>query len=67
VWLVVAAVLNSLASVYYYLRVVTAMYFREGQGGTAYNSWANAVVLVVLALLVLGLGIVPAPFMMLVQ
>jgi len=43
------------------------MYFREGQGGTAYSSWANAVVLVVLALLVLGLGIVPAPFMMLVQ
>ena len=31
VWLVVAAVLNSLVSVYYYLRVVTAMYFREGQ------------------------------------
>jgi NADH-quinone oxidoreductase subunit N len=67
VWLVVAAVLNSVVSVYYYLRVVTAMYFREGQGGTAYRSWANAVVLVVLALLVLGLGIVPAPFMMLVQ
>ena len=66
-WLVVAAVLNSVVSVYYYLRVVTAMYFREGQGGTAYNSWANAVVLVVLGLLVLGLGIVPAPFMMLVQ
>ena len=67
VWLVVAAVLNSLVSVYYYLRIVTAMYFREGQGGPAYRSWANAVVLVVLALLVLGLGIVPAPFMTLVQ
>ena len=67
VWLVVAAVLNSLVSVYYYLRVVTAMYFREGQGGEAYSSWANAVVLVVLAVLVLGLGIVPAPFMTLVQ
>jgi NADH-quinone oxidoreductase subunit N len=67
VWLVVAAVLNSLVSVYYYLRIVTAMYFREGQGGEAYSSWANAVVLVVLAVLVLGLGIVPAPFMTLVQ
>ena len=29
VWLVVIAVLNSVVSVYYYLRVVTAMYFRE--------------------------------------
>ena len=66
-WLVVAAVLNSLESVYYYLRVVTAMYFREGQGGAAYSSLASAVVRVVLAMLVLGLGIVPAPFMMLVQ
>jgi NADH-quinone oxidoreductase subunit N len=61
-------VLNSLVSVYYYLRVVTAMYFREGtQGGVAYSSWANAVVLVVLAALVLALGIMPAPFMTLVQ
>jgi NADH:ubiquinone oxidoreductase subunit 2 (subunit N) len=31
VWLVVAAVLNSLVSVYYYLRVVTAMR-AEGRG-----------------------------------
>lgn len=69
VWLVVAAVLNSLVSVYYYLRIVMAMYFREGggQGETAYGSWANGVVLLVLAVLVLGLGIVPAPFMALVQ
>ena len=50
----------STRSVFYYLRVVTAMYFREEQGGEAYSSWANAVVL---AVLVLGLGIVPAPFM----
>jgi NADH:ubiquinone oxidoreductase subunit 2 (subunit N) len=52
---------------YYYLRIVTAMYFREGQGGVAYRSWASAVVLVLLAVLVLGLGIVPAPLMTLVQ
>jgi NADH:ubiquinone oxidoreductase subunit 2 (subunit N) len=54
-------------SVYYHLRVVTAMYFREKQGGAAYSSWENAVILAVLAALALGLGIVPAPFMMLVQ
>jgi NADH:ubiquinone oxidoreductase subunit 4 (subunit M) len=38
------------------------MCFREWQGGVAYSSWSNAVVLVVLAVLVLALGIVPAPF-----
>jgi len=31
-WLVVAAVLNSLVSVYYYLRIVVAMYFRDPCG-----------------------------------
>ena len=39
----------------------------RGQGGVAYSSWSTAVVLVVLAVLVLALGIVPAPFMTLVQ
>jgi NADH-quinone oxidoreductase subunit N len=67
-WLVVAAVLNSVVSVYYYLRIVVAMYFREQAeelGG--YPSVATAVVLVVLVVLVVGLGIAPAPVLALVQ
>jgi NADH-quinone oxidoreductase subunit N len=68
VWLVVAAMLNSVVSVYYYLRIVVAMYFREGaQAVDGYPSIATGVVLVLLAVLVLGLGIVPAPMMALVQ
>ena len=65
---VVAAVLNSVVSVYYYLRIVVAMYFRErGESLAGYPSLATGIVLVVLAVLVLGLGIVPAPMMALVQ
>jgi NADH-quinone oxidoreductase subunit N len=68
IWLVVAAVLNSVVSVYYYLRIVVAMYFRErGESLAGYPSLATGIVLVVLAVLVLGLGIVPAPMMALVQ
>jgi NADH-quinone oxidoreductase subunit N len=68
IWLVVAAVLNSVVSVYYYLRIVVAMYFRErADSHEGYPSLATGIVLLLLALLVLGLGIVPAPMMALVQ
>lgn len=69
VWLVVAAVLNSVVSVYYYLRVVVAMYFRDraGEDFESYPSLATGVVLVVLAAAVLVLGVWPAPIMALVQ
>ena len=67
-WLVVAAVLNSVVSVYYYLRIVVAMYFRDRpETPEGYPSLATGIVLVLLAVLVLGLGIVPAPVMALVQ
>ncbi len=68
IWLVVAAVLNSVVSVYYYLRIVVAMYFRDRTDAReGYPSLATGVVLVLLAVVVLGLGIVPVPMMTLVQ
>jgi NADH-quinone oxidoreductase subunit N len=68
IWLVVAAVLNSVVSVYYYLRIVVAMYFRDrADSHEGYPSLATGIALVLLAVLVLGLGIVPTPMMALVQ
>ena len=69
IWLVVAAVLNSVVSVYYYLRIVVAMYFRDraGEDFESYPSLATGVVLVVLAATVLMLGVLPSPVMALVQ
>ncbi len=68
IWLVVAAVLNSVVSVYYYLRIVVAMYFRERpEEFKSYPSLATGVVLAFLVVLVLGLGLVPAPMMAVVQ
>ena len=67
-WLVVAAVLNSVVSVYYYLRIVVAMYFRERTDSpSAYASVATGVVLVLLAAAVLMLGVAPSPVLSLVQ
>jgi NADH-quinone oxidoreductase subunit N len=68
IWLVVAAVLNSVISVYYYLRIVVAMYFRDRpEEFKSYPSLATGVVLAFLVVLVIGLGLVPAPVMAVVQ
>jgi NADH-quinone oxidoreductase subunit N len=62
VWLVVAAVLNSLVSVYYYLRIVVAMYFRDPvRPWQPFPSMGMAAVLVAMVILVLALGLVPGP------
>jgi NADH-quinone oxidoreductase subunit N len=61
-WLVVAAVLNSLVSVYYYLRIVVAMYFRDPvRPWQPFPSVGMAIVLFVTVVVVLALGVVPRP------
>ncbi len=68
IWLVVAAVLNSVISVYYYLRIVVAMYFSErAEPASGYPSLATGIVLVVLAAVVLMMGVLPSPVLALVQ
>jgi NADH-quinone oxidoreductase subunit N len=50
-WVVIAGVLNSVVSVYYYLRVTVALYMKEPEGEPVGISWgAPAVVAVVLTL-----------------
>jgi NADH-quinone oxidoreductase subunit N len=61
VWLVVIAVLNSVASVYYYLRVVTAMYFREaGRETRPLRGAGVSAALIIAAVGVLVIGILPS-------
>jgi len=60
VWLVIIAVLNSVVSVFYYLRVVTAMYFREvGREAKPLRATSVSAALLVAALGVLVIGILP--------
>ncbi len=59
-WLVIAGVLNSVVSVYYYLRVVVAMYFRDAvRPHDPYPSAEMRVALVITAIAVVALGVWP--------
>ena len=59
-WLVVVGVINSAISIYYYLRIVTAMYFRDANQPFAPTRSAGLLFVIVLCpLLVLELGIMP--------
>ena len=59
-WLVIIGVVNSAISIYYYLRIVTAMYFREAnQPFSPTKSGGLLFVIAVMPLLVLELGIMP--------
>jgi NADH-quinone oxidoreductase subunit N len=59
-WLVIIGVLNSAISIFYYLRVVMAMYFKtpEGDFGKA-RSGALAFVVVICVLVILQMGLMP--------
>jgi NADH-quinone oxidoreductase subunit N len=66
-WVVILGVVNSAISIYYYLRIVTAMYFREAN--QPYAPTKSPGLLFVIAfcpLLVLELGILPGWWMKLV-
>jgi NADH-quinone oxidoreductase subunit N len=59
-WLVVLGVINSAISIYYYLRIVTAMYFREAnQPFAPTRSSGLLFVIAVCPILVLELGLMP--------
>ena len=63
VWLVIIAVLNSVISVFYYLRVVTAMYFREvGREAKPLRATSVTAALIIAAVGVLVIGILPTWF-----
>lgn len=58
-WLVIFAVLMAAVSVYYYFRVIQAMYFKEGEAQVMEISASFKWILVVIASLVILLGIFP--------
>jgi NADH-quinone oxidoreductase subunit N len=60
IWLVVAGVLNSAVSMFYYLRVVVAMYFKEASHAhEPYSGPSMRLALVIAVVAVLGMGILP--------
>ena len=61
--LAVIAVINSLISVYYYLRVLVVMYMKDPEEDTyAGTEWVSMVTSGVLAVLVIYIGVQPDAF-----
>ena len=58
-WLVIFAVLCAAVSVYYYFRVIQAMYFKEGDGQVKEVSGTFKTILALLAALIILLGLFP--------
>ena len=58
-WLVIFALLCATVSVYYYFRVIQAMYFKEGLSQNLEISLGFKMMLILLALIVILLGIFP--------
>jgi NADH-quinone oxidoreductase subunit N len=66
-WVVIIGIINSATSIYYYLRIVTAMYFREAtQPFAPTRSPGLLFVIALMPLLVLELGIMPGWWLRLV-
>lgn len=65
IWLAVIGVLNSAVSLYYYLRVMVSMYFKDAEedfGWVSMNAATTISILIAIAG-VLVMGVIPGPFM----
>jgi NADH-quinone oxidoreductase subunit N len=59
-WLVLIGVVNSAISIYYYLRIVTAMYFREANAPfTVTRSTGLVFVMALMPILIIEMGVMP--------
>ncbi len=66
-WLVIVGVVNSAISIYYYLRIVTAMYFREATTPfTVTRSTGLVFVMALMPILIVEMGILPGWWLRLV-
>lgn len=67
-WLAVVGVLTSVISVYYYLRLVVVMYFRDGEADLSVQpSFQTIVAICLAAILVIQLGVYPSVIVDLAQ
>jgi len=58
-WLVLIAILASLIGVYYYFRIIIAMYFKEASGSTIEVSMNHKLLFIITILLTIALGLLP--------
>ncbi len=59
-WLVIFAVLMAAVSVYYYFRIIQAMYFKEGESQHIEMTTSFKALLILVAVLIITLGVFPS-------
>jgi NADH-quinone oxidoreductase subunit N len=59
IWIVLLAVITSLIGVYYYFKVIIAMYFKEPNGEAIYAEPEHVAILIITALFTIALGLFP--------
>jgi NADH-quinone oxidoreductase subunit N len=59
IWIVLLAVITSLIGVYYYFKVIIAMYFSDTNGRSVYAEPEHIAILIVTALFTIALGLFP--------
>ncbi len=68
IWLAIWGVINSVISVYYYLRPIVAMYMKEGNAEIAPHSLnATGLIVVIAASLIVVIGLISGPLFTLVE
>jgi NADH-quinone oxidoreductase subunit N len=66
-WLALWGVINSVLSVYYYLRPIVVMYMKDGNCDTTDNNYGTTFVVVLLALLIIVLGVLSGPIFNMIE
>lgn len=66
-WLALWGVINSVISVYYYLRPIVVMYMKDGNCDVADNNYGSTFTMVLFAILILVLGIASGPIFSMIE
>lgn len=66
-WMALWGIINSVLSVYFYLRPIVVMYMKEGNCSSSKENYGTTFVVVMLALFVILLGVVSGPIFNLIE
>ena len=66
-WLALWGVINSVISVYYYLRPIVVMYMKDGNCDTAENSYGTTFTVIIYAILIIALGVGSGPIFNMIE
>ena len=64
---IIILVINSAIGLFYYLRIIVAIYTPAEEAAAARSSHSGSLVLAVLSILLIGVGVYPAPVIVFIQ